>query len=737
MRLLGMGMQRTTIFLTVALALTTPCLAADPGQTARRETKAEPADVDGSDIVVTASAYRGEVSSGGARIDAKIKDLPLSISVVTNALIEDRQVRNLRELADNVAGVRSRASGSGAFTIDFTIRGLQGGNGSVVSVNGFREENFSAGFDPQAVERVEFLKGPASVLYGASGALSGLINIVTKTPVHDDFLVAEMTGGAPAYGRATLDGNVRVTDTLDSRTNVAVTNEKVHNAFRDINEQFVMQSLRWHPTQSVSILAEGNYFHAIQPSREATTYPDLTRFLDFPKRFKLGEPWDRNENTGYGAHLDASWTIALGLTLREGVNYQNYREDDYDSAFYQYDGDLFTSQNVLNRSARRGLGKTRYWVSQSELRWNIDLGPVSNKLLAGFEYSHENSGGSCCDGAPIGTLDLSDPVYGAPRPMLGLTQYFDNRLTTKAFYVQDFVSLGHFRLLAGVRHDDTASASAFCDLTVPGCPSDPVVANLGNARKKALSPRLGLAWQPSDRSTLFVSWSRSFNPNVSLDRENHLLPPERGTQYEAGLRQELLEPGKLTVSLSAFKILRRNIADCDPEFPDCSRSIAIGEQRVKGAEAEVSGKPVDWIDLLATFSHLDGKVTKSDFDVDGIPEGSKLPEAPKNSASLFAKVGLKPLGLDKVAVSGGVYYVSSRPARDYFSNFFAGPFGQGFRNLPSSTRVDLGAYWDVSPRFRVQANVTNLFDTRVYEPVNLGFSRSETRRATIGGRVTL
>lgn len=108
------------------------------------------------EIVVTGSIYRGDVASGGARIDVPVKDLPLSISVATEALIKDRQVRNLRELSENVAGVRSRSSGSGAFTIDFTIRGLQGGNGSIVAMNGFRVDNFSAGFDPQASSASNF-----------------------------------------------------------------------------------------------------------------------------------------------------------------------------------------------------------------------------------------------------------------------------------------------------------------------------------------------------------------------------------------------------------------------------------------------------------------------------------------------------------------------------------------------------------------------------------------------------
>ncbi len=270
------------------------------------------------DIVVTGSIYRGEVASGGARVDVPLKDLPLSISVVTDALIRDRQVRNIRDLADNVAGVRSRQSGSGAFAIDFSIRGLQGGSGSVIAVNGFRVENFSAGFDPQAVERVEFLKGPASVLYGASGALSGLVNIVTKTPQSRDFLTIDMTGGTPAYARATLDGNFRLTDTLDSRTNLALTRDTVPNAFRDVTERFAMQSLRWHPGD-VSILAEGSYFHSVGPSREATQYPMLTRFFGLPKDFKTGEAWDRNINTGYMARLDASWRVTPNLTLRQGV----------------------------------------------------------------------------------------------------------------------------------------------------------------------------------------------------------------------------------------------------------------------------------------------------------------------------------------------------------------------------------------------------------------------------------
>jgi iron complex outermembrane receptor protein len=720
--------------MTALLTLSAPVWSAEtpsatapatPDQEATARTQS-----DEGDVVVTGTRYRSDVATGGARIGVDVKDLPLSISVVTKALIDDREVRNIRDLAENVAGVRSRGSGTGAFAADFTVRGLQGGS---VAVNGFRVENFSAGFDPQVVDRVEFLKGPASVLYGASGALSGLVNIVTKTPKRDDFLDIDMTGGIPGYGRAAIDANTRLTDKVELRINGALTNEKQLNAFRDVNEQFASASIRWRPTSTVSLLVEGNYFNAVQPSRGVVNYLPDVRLAELPRRFKTGEPYDRDANTGFGAHGEATWEILPGLTLRQGLNYQQYRDAHVDVRV-----EALIGPNQISRSASRGDEKAHTFVSQSEIRWNFNLGAARNKFLAGYERSRGRFGGICCDSAPVGPLDLNNPVYGDPEPMLGLTQFFENRTRTDAFYAQDFIEIGKFKILAGVRHDSTTQSSAFCDLTDPLCAAgDPVATNLGSSKETALSPRLGVVWQPSDRTTLYVSYAKSFNPTPILDRNNQLLPPERGIQYEAGIRQELLDPGKLLLSLAAFDLTRRNIADCDPLFPDCSRGVAIGEQRVRGAEAELSGKPTPWIDVIGTFTYLDGKVTKNDPSLNGIPVGSRLPEAAPYSTSLFTKVGLDPLGASDVSLSVGVYYVSRRPGRDFFGSFTGGPFARPLTNLPASTRIDLGAYWEISPVVELQANLTNAFDVKVYEPANIGFNISQRRRFTLGAKFRL
>jgi iron complex outermembrane recepter protein len=676
-------------------------------------------DTQDEEIVVTGTVYRGEVSSGGARIDADVRDLPLSISVVPEAVIDDRQIRNLRELADNVAGVQSRRSGSGEFAIDFAVRGFQGFAGGL-AVNGYRVDGFSAAFDPQAVERVEFLKGPGSVLYGASGALSGLVNVVTKTPQSDDFLTIDVIGGTPAYGRASFDANTQITGTLDARVTGSLSNEKILNAFRDTTAYSVNPSIRWRPADNLSLLAEANYIHSVQASRYATHYTDNIQFATLPKDFKISEPADRFESEGLNLRFEVNWEIAPGLILRQGINRQKYTDDELGIGV-GFSGDPFSAgPRILERVIAPNKDRVNTTASQTELRWTFNALGMEHKLLAGYENYSQSFLYDCCDSAPIAPLDLDNPVYGTPLPDVPLVQFGGNRVKVDAGYVQDFIEWGQFRLLLGLRYDSVNSASFYCvDAACIGGRFPP-------AKEQAFSPRVGLVWQPNDGTTLYASFSKSFNPNPFPDRFGKLLPPERGIQYELGARQDLLSDGRLTLSLAAFDLTRRNVAEGDPV--DTNFQVAIGEQRVKGLEAELTGKPTGWIDIVATYTYLDGEVTKSNFAITGIQPGSPLPEAAKHSGGIFTKLGLAPIGVEDVAFSVGAYYTASRPVRSLF--FLPDP---NFARLRATTRVDLGAYWDVSDTFRAQANITNLFDVRILEPSNIGFNRASPFRATLGG----
>ena len=147
---------------------------------------------------------------------------------------------------------------------------------------------------------------------------------------------------------------------------------------------------------------------------------------------------------------------------------------------------------------------------------------------------------------------------------------------------------------------------------------------------------------------------------------------------------------------------------------------------------ELTGKLLPWIDLVATYAYVDAKVTNSNVAVTGIPIGTQLSEAPRHSASLFTKIAFEPLGLPDTAVSVGVYYLGRRPTRDYFS-----PPDPSVTFYSATTRIDLGIYQQISPKLRVQGNITNLTSERIYEPANQGYRRAQPFRATVGVRVTL
>jgi iron complex outermembrane receptor protein len=688
---------------------------------AHAQAEQDGADTSG-DIIVTGSRYRGEVSSGGARIDADVRDLPISITVLPEELIDDRAIINLRQLADNVAGVRSRRSGSGEQSIDFSVRGFQGFAGGI-AVNGFRVDGFSAAFDPVSIERVEFLKGPASVLYGASGSVAGLVNLVTKTPQRDAFLDADIGAGSYGFARASLDANAPLSSTLSARLAGAVGIEDNFRTFTPTFTRALSPSIRWDPTSTLSFVAEAHWTKSKQSARDAYSYPDIGALYSLPKRFRSSERGEFYENEGWLLRGEANWEVTPSLTLRQAVLHQAY--DDRELAI----GPAFRSEitpgtRLLTRFASPGASSTRTTASQTEARWNVATGPIEHRLLFGFEYFDTKQQFECCDQFEIDPIDIDNPVYGAVIPPLANTEFGGNLVETKAFYAQTFSTLGPLRILAGLRWDDTTAISFFC--------SDPTCAGgfLPPSNERALSPRLGLVYEPATGTQLFVSWSRSFVPNVFTDRFGATLPPEYGDQYEAGVRQDILPDRRLTLSATVFQITRSNVAETDPV--DDNFSVAIGEQRVKGVEVELTGRPVDWLDLVATYSHQAGKVTRSNSAVTGILEGSALPEAVPHAASLFARADLSAAGLTGVSLSGGIYYTSDRPTRSALT-----PVDPTTTELPGNTRVDLGAFWDVSDQLRVQVNVTNLFDALVLEPVNRGFNRVDPRRFSVTARVRI
>ncbi|NJP11070.1 MAG: TonB-dependent receptor plug domain-containing protein [Leptolyngbyaceae cyanobacterium RU_5_1] len=159
------------------------------------------------EIVVTGEGQRGyrvPNASTAAKLDVPLRDVPASVQVIPRQFIEDRQIVRLNDLADYVSGVQSQSGYGGLSSQGYYLRGFE--TSFEAFRNGFRDFGFLSPRDVANVERVEFLKGPASVLYGGSfGSIAGVVNTITKKPLADPRYAASMTFGSYSFYRPTLD----------------------------------------------------------------------------------------------------------------------------------------------------------------------------------------------------------------------------------------------------------------------------------------------------------------------------------------------------------------------------------------------------------------------------------------------------------------------------------------------------------------------------------------------------
>ncbi|MEO0768013.1 MAG: TonB-dependent receptor, partial [Cyanobacteria bacterium J06649_4] len=219
---------------------------------------------------------------------------------------------------------------------------------------------------------------------------------------------------------------------------------------------------------------------------------------------------------------------------------------------------------------------------------------------------------------------------------------------------------------------------------------------------QAFSPRIGLVYQPIEPVSLYASYNRSFSPNNTLTRDGDIIEPERGTQYEAGVRTEL---GDLSANLSVYEITKTNVLRIDPIDPDFQ--AAIGEVRSRGIEFDIGGEILPGWNIIATTFLNDSTVTSGDEDS---PEGSTLTNAPGQGASLWSSYEVQQGDLQGLGFGAGLFYVGDRETQ--LPNEFV---------LPSYVRADASVFYRQDD-WSAQLNFKNLFDTRYFEGDTAGLT---------------
>jgi iron complex outermembrane receptor protein len=629
--------------------------------------------------------YRVQESSTATKIDAPLRDIPASVQVVPKEVIQDRQVVRLNELADNVSGVRRQETFGGLASQGYFIRGFS--TGFETLRDGFRDFGFTSPRDVANIERVEFLKGPASVLYGSATSPGGVVNTITKKPLTEPFYQISGTIGNYDFYRTAIDltGPLLENRSALYRLNAAYENA---NSFRDFVEN---ESIFINPVISIKAGENTNLTFAYEYQKYDYTFdrgfPANSAVFNLPLSRFLGEP-DLN---------DAEFT-SNNFTYTLESKFGNDNTWKFRQAF-----------NILNVTGiARGVqadaieedGRTvrrRYRVSddeqenisfQNEISGSFNTGSIRHNVLVGLELGRYQFTDDFYRGR-IASLDIFNPVYGAQPENVQRTGFTAYGADNVALYFQNLIDITpNLKFLAGGRFDWVDSFDRDLETRTTN----------NETSDSEFSPRLGIVYQPTDTTSLYASWTNSFNPQIfGRNRNEEAFKPETAEQFEVGFKQEFFD-NRLSATLAYFDITKNNVLTTDPI--DTDFSVQTGEQKSRGLELDIAGEILPGWKVIATYTYTDAYVSE---DNDPETVNDRLAGVPYNSASLWTTYEFQKGNLQGLGLGMGIVYVGEREAT--LPNDL---------EIPSYVRTDASIFYRRN-NWRAAVNFKNLLDTKYYE----------------------
>jgi iron complex outermembrane receptor protein len=604
------------------------------------------------EIVVTGERQRGyrvPNASVGTGTDTPILETPFSVQVVPQEVIRDQQVIRLEDALTNVSGVNFAGSNAGRES-SFSIRGF--GNqfaGSVPTLrDGYRlYGNFQGISEVGILDRIEVLKGPASVLYGEIEP-GGVINLVSKQPLAQPFYETELQVGSRELVRPRFDitGPLNPDGSLLYRLNGLYQHERSFRNFdTDINRFAVAPVLRWKVGDRTDLTISLDYLDEERPADFG-----ITRFGDgvapVSRSFVTNNPDDSIATNYFSTGYSFEHRFSDNWKIRNGFRYINY---NYDFSVVALPF-IVLDTDIIRFWATQG-GQDRSYSLTTSVVGKFATGSVKHTLSAGIDLNRSESRIFTLFGDPA-PLNIFNPDYDlfpkpgrSELPLFGDTRTKSNRL---GIYLQDQVYLlDNLILVAGVRYDTITQKTSNVETAfTAGGESEQI--------DDALTPRLGLLYRPIPQLALFASYSQSFRPSTALTASGAPLRPERGQGFEVGVKTELFDQ-KLLATLTYFDITKKNVAVTDPNNP--LFSISTGEQKSRGVELDIAGELSPGWKIIGSYAYIDAKVSN---DTDDTIVGNQLFGIPRNKASLWTTYEIQQGSLKGLGFGLGFEYASNR-----------------------------------------------------------------------------
>ncbi|MEM1256807.1 MAG: TonB-dependent siderophore receptor [Cyanobacteria bacterium P01_H01_bin.21] len=585
-------------------------------------------------------------ASTATRTDTSILDTPASIQIIPRQVLEDQQVTRLDEALNNVSGVTF----GGTFvntSLNFNIRGFD----APTLRNGFRDFGGFTGVSPSItnLERVEVLKGPASILYGEVQP-GGLINLVTKQPLSTPtYEISAQVGNRGVFQpQIDFSGPLVSNQRLRYRLNASYFHDDGFTDFdQNIERTFVAPVLAWQVSDRTHLTINAEYLNDQQPF-ETGLVASGDGVVDVPFNRIIAEPDNFTDSELFRVGYDLEHQLNDQWQIRNAFEYSN--RDLLNVSALPLDFDEITG--FVTRFPSKQELDTENFSLQTNIVGEFDTGSVSHTLLAGVDLNRtEDSEVTGFDFFNPSFLDIFNPIYGLTsidEDNLPLFRDTDIQTDRLGVYLQDQIDItDNLILLAGVRYDTVEQKTINNPTDVDPTGSETT------QNDDAWTPRVGIVYQPVDFLSLFASYSQSFTPNLGTTSAGDPLEPEEGEGFEIGIKAEFLE-GDLFATLAYFDITRQNVATPDPL--NAFSSVATGEQRSQGLELDVVGEILPGWNMIASYAYTDARVTEDNL----IPDGNGIFNIPEHSASLWTTYEIASGDLQGLGFGIGFNFVGER-----------------------------------------------------------------------------
>ncbi|MEH2249200.1 TonB-dependent receptor plug domain-containing protein [Nostoc sp.] len=339
------------------------------------------------ELVVTGEqdGYRVTDGSTATKTDTPLRDIPASIQVIPHQVIEDQGATSIREAVRNVSGVNF-STASGNRVEDFNMRGFT----AMQFRNGFREDSTRTQVDLANIERIEVLKGPASVLFGQADP-AGIINYITKQPLLNPYYNVSFTAGSYSFYRPTIDfsGPLTADKKLAYRLNAAYENAGSFRDFVDTERFIVAPTLTWQISPDTKLTAEVSYIHDARPIDRGLVTLSNNRVADIPISRLLGAAGDGDfAETRAVFYLDHYFNS--NISLRSAFRYTDSSEKQRNGYVASFAGPL-EDDRFLSIDDARGTQHYQTYTFQNDLTAKFNTGSIQHTVLFGLEVSRLSS----------------------------------------------------------------------------------------------------------------------------------------------------------------------------------------------------------------------------------------------------------------------------------------------------------------------------------------------------------